>query len=106
MSASKAATRQKGPAKKADATAKKGLTGWEGPSLAGAIEQKVDLESFYATAPCMNPNVGLITGVVCGVRVEEVADPVMRKIRMLDKLVDELAKGKKMASILRQPASG
>lgn len=79
------------------------LTGWEGPSLARVIDQKVDLEGFYAMAPRMNPNVGLITGVVCGVRVEEVADPVMRRIRMLDKLVDELAKGKKMSSILRRP---
>ena len=58
--------------------------------------------AFFGEAPRMNPNVGLIKGVVCGVRVEDVTDPLMRKIRYLDKLIDELAKGKKMASILRQ----
>lgn len=78
------------------------LTGYEGESLARALETKVDFETFFADAPRMNPNAGLITGLVCGVRVEEVADPLMQKIRYLDKLVDELAKGKKMASILRQ----
>lgn len=77
------------------------LTGYDGEVLQRAIDSKVDLETFFARAPRMNPNTGLITGVVCGVRVEEVADPLMRKIRCLDKLVDELAKGKKMASILR-----
>jgi hypothetical protein len=78
------------------------LTGYEGAKLQRALDTKVDLETFFAKAPKLNPNVGLITGVVCGVRVEEVADPLMRKIRYLDKLVDELAKGKKMASILRR----
>ena len=77
------------------------LTGYSGKTLQQAIEAKVDLETFFAQAPRMNPNAGLITGVVCGVRVEEVADPLMQKIRYLDKLVDELARGKKMASILR-----
>ncbi len=64
----------------------------------------VDLETFFARAPAMNPNAALITGVVCGVRVEEIEDPLMQKIRYLDKLVDELAKGRPMAKILRGPA--
>ncbi len=78
------------------------LTGYGDEQLRRAIDAKVDLETFFAEAPRMNPNVGLIRGVVCGVRVEEVADPLMQKIRYLDKLIDELAKGKKMASILRE----
>ena len=78
------------------------LTGYSGKQLQRAVDAKVDFEHFFAQAPRMNPNVGLITGVVCGIRVEEVADPLMRKIRYLDKLIDELAKGKKMASILRR----
>ncbi len=78
------------------------LTGYRGKALARAIDAKVDLETFFAQAPRMNPNANLITGVVCGVRVEDVADPLMQKIRYLDKLVDELAKGKKLANILRQ----
>lgn len=80
------------------------LTGYKGPQLQRAIKSGVDLETFFADAPRLNPNVGLITGVVCGVRVEEIDDPVMQKIRWLDKLIDELAKGKKMESILRQKA--
>jgi hypothetical protein len=78
------------------------LTGYEGKALQRAIDAKIDFETFFARAPRMNSRAALITGVVCGVRVEEVADPLMRKIRYLDKLVDELAKGKNMASILRQ----
>jgi hypothetical protein len=78
------------------------LTGYTREQLQIAIETKVDFAAFFAQAPRMNPNVGLIKGVVCGVRVEDVADPLMQKIRYLDKLIDELAKGKKMASILRQ----
>jgi hypothetical protein len=78
------------------------LTGYSGAQLRRAIDAKVDFEAFFAQAPQLNPNVGLITGVVCGVRVEDVADPLMQKIRYLDKLIDELAKGKKLASILRQ----
>ena len=78
------------------------LTGYRGEVLQRALDTKVDFETFFAQAPRMNPNAGLITGVVCGVRVEDVADPLMQKIRYLDKLVDELAKGKKLASILRQ----
>lgn len=78
------------------------LTGYSREQLARAIDAKVDFEAFFAQAPQMNPNVALIKGVVCGVRVEEIADPLMQKIRYLDKLIDELAKGKKMASILRR----
>ena len=65
------------------------------------LEDEVDFEAFFADAPQLNANVGLIKGVVCGVRVEEVEDPLMQKIRWLDKLIDELARGKKMQSILR-----
>ena len=77
------------------------LTGYGAEQLQRAIDARVDFETFFAQAPRMNPNAGLIAGVVCGVRVEEVEDPLMQKIRWLDKLVDELARGKKMASILR-----
>ena len=78
------------------------LTGYSAEQLQRAIDAKVAFEPFFAQAPRMNPKASLIRGVVCGVRVEDVADPLMRKIRCLDKLIDELAKGKKMASILRQ----
>ncbi len=78
------------------------LTGYEDEQLRHAIDAKVDFETFFAEAPRLNPNASLVTGVVCGVRVENVEDPLMQKIRYLDKLVDELARGKKMASILRQ----
>ncbi|HEY6725280.1 MAG TPA: DUF2200 family protein [Polyangiaceae bacterium] len=77
------------------------LTGYGRKQLERVIDDKADLETFFAQAPRMNPNMGLIKGVVCGVRVEDVADPLMQKIRYLDKLVDELAKGKKLESILR-----
>jgi len=77
------------------------LTGYSSEQLQQVIDAKVDFERFFAEAPLMNPNVGLIVGVVCGVRVEDVPDPLMQKIRWLDKLIDELARGKKMASILR-----
>jgi hypothetical protein len=77
------------------------LTGYKGQALQRAIDAKVDFETFFTQAPRMNPNAALITGVVCGVRVEDVAEPLMKKIRYLDKLIDELAKGKKLASILR-----
>jgi hypothetical protein len=78
------------------------LTGYDHAGLHTQIEQKVDFETFFAQAPAMNPNSSLIKGVVCGVRVEEVEDPLMKKIRQLDKLVDELAKGKAMERVLRQ----
>lgn len=79
------------------------LTGYEGPSLARALESEVDLETFFAQAPAMSPNAHLVTGVVCGVRVETVEDPLMKQIRQLDKLIDELARGKAMEKILRRP---
>ncbi len=81
------------------------LTGYRGQAFHRTLDAKTDLETFFAKAPRMNPNVGLITGLVCGVRVEEVADPLMQKIRYLDKLIDELARGKKMESILRPSPS-
>jgi hypothetical protein len=77
------------------------LTGYDATGLEAALATEVDLETFFAQAPRLNPNVSLIKGVICGIRVEEIEDPLMQKIRYLDKLVDELAKGKKMASILR-----
>ena len=77
------------------------LTGYSRTGLAEQIEQRNDFETFFAQAPALNPNVSLIKGVVCGVRVEAVEDPLMRNIRYLDKLVDELAKGKAMEKILR-----
>jgi hypothetical protein len=78
------------------------LTGYDRAALQRQIEQKVDFDAFFAQAPALHPNSALIKGVVCGVRVEEVEDPLMRRIRQLDKLVDELAKGKSMDKILRQ----
>jgi hypothetical protein len=77
------------------------LTGYTQEALARQIEAGVDLETFFAQAPALHPNRGLVTGVVCGVRVEEVADPLMRLIRCLDKMIDELAKGRAMEKILR-----
>jgi hypothetical protein len=81
------------------------LTGYDRKKLKRAIDTKVDLETFFTDSPRMNPNAKLITGVVCGIRVEEIEDPLMQKIRYLDKLIDELAKGKKMESILREELS-
>src|SRR5512137_2500816 len=78
------------------------LTGYTAAGLKRQLTRDVDIRTFFAEAPAMNPNVTLITGVVCGVRVENVEDPLMRKIRYLDKLIDELAKGKAMEKILRQ----
>jgi hypothetical protein len=78
------------------------LTGYSQSELVKQIEKEVDFETFFSQAPNINPNISLIKGVVCGVRVEEVADPLMQKIRYLDKLIDELAKGKSMQKILRQ----
>jgi hypothetical protein len=77
------------------------LTGYTVAGLKKQITQKVDIETFFKEAPALNPKRKLITGVVCGVRVEEVEDPLMKKIRQLDKLIDELAKGKTMEKILR-----
>ena len=78
------------------------LTGYSQGELQRQIERGTDFRDFFAQAPAMHPNCRLITGVVCGVRVETVEDPLMQKIRQLDKLVDELAKGKPMEKILRQ----
>ncbi|WP_454746289.1 DUF2200 domain-containing protein [Ciceribacter selenitireducens] len=78
------------------------LTGHSPESLAGVLADKTSFEDFFAQAPRLNPARSAITGVVCGVRVEEIEDPLMREIRYLDKLIDELAKGKPMAKILRQ----
>jgi len=77
------------------------LTGHSERSLDGALAAGVDVETFFTAAPALNPARSLITGVVCGVRVEAVEEPVMREIRYLDKLIDELAKGKTMEKILR-----
>jgi len=78
------------------------LTGYDQAGLRQQIEQEHDFETFFAQAPALHPNSSRITGVVCGVRVEEIEDPLMQKIRYLDKLIDELAKGKTMEKILRQ----
>jgi hypothetical protein len=78
------------------------LTGYTKKGLQRQIDQGSDLRTFFARAPGMHPNASLITGVVCGVRVEEIKDPLMRKVRYLDKLVDELAKGKPMEKVLRR----
>ena len=77
------------------------LTGYSQAGLQKQIEQESDLETFFGQAPAIHPNSSLIKGVVCGIRVEEIEDPLMRQIRYLDKLIDELAKGKTMAKILR-----
>ena len=78
------------------------LTGYNLKELQAQLAKKTDFETFFAKAPQMNPSRNLIKGVVCGVRVEDVEEPLMREIRYLDKLVDELAKGKAMEKILRQ----
>lgn len=78
------------------------LTGYTAADLERILGDKTDFETFFAQAPRMNANVHKITGVICGYRVEEIEDPLMQKIRYLDKLVDELAKGKAMEKILRQ----
>jgi hypothetical protein len=77
------------------------LTGYSAKALAEQITEKKDFETFFSEAPALHPNVAMISGVICGVRIEEIEDPLMRKIRYLDKLVDELAKGRPMAKILR-----
>ena len=78
------------------------LTGYNQAGLQQQIKRGNDFATFFAEAPAINPNSSLITGVVCGVRVEEIEDPLMQKIRYLDKLIDELAKGKTLEKILRQ----
>jgi len=78
------------------------LTGYNIQTLQNQIAKKSDLETFFAQAPQLNPNVSKITGLICGYRVEEIEDELMQKIRYLDKLIDELAKGKTMEKILRK----
>ena len=78
------------------------LTGYNEQDLQRILDDKTNFETFFAEAPELNPNVSLIKGVICGYRVEEIEDPLMQKIRYLDKLIDELAKGKAMEKILRK----
>ncbi len=78
------------------------LTGYDEKMLQQQIEKKIDFETFFAQAPRMNPNISKITGLICGIRVEAIEDKLMQQIRYLDKLVDELAKGKAMEKILRK----
>ncbi len=78
------------------------LTGYTEKGLQKVLDTKVDFETFFAKAPRMNPNVTMITGLICGYRIEEIEDPVMRQVRYLDKLVDELAKGRAIEKILRK----
>lgn len=77
------------------------LTGYDQKGLEQQIERQSDFQTFFQQAPALHPNTALIKGVVCGVRVEEIDDPLMQKIRWLDKLIDELAKGKPMEKVLR-----
>lgn len=78
------------------------LTGYNEKTLQAVIDHKTNFENFFTQAPAFNPNVSKITGVICGYRVEEIEDPIMQKVRYLDKLIDELAKGKTMEKILRK----
>lgn len=78
------------------------LTGYSQDQLEALLAEGTDFETFFAQAPAMNPNRFLITGVICGYRVEEIEDPFMREVRHLDKLIDELAKGKAMEKVLRK----
>jgi hypothetical protein len=77
------------------------LTGYSQKGLAAQLKKQADIETFFTEAPALNPSRRLIKGVVCGVRVEDIPDPMMREVRYLDKLIDELAKGKAMDTILR-----
>ncbi|TDS17575.1 DUF2200 domain-containing protein [Sphingobacterium paludis] len=78
------------------------LTGYDHKALQGILDNKTDFEKFFTDAPAMHPNVQQITGVICGYRVEDIEDPIMQKVRYLDKLIDELAKGKSMDKIRRK----
>lgn len=80
------------------------LTGYDRDGLDQAIDAEIDMKTFFAQAPSIHPNASHITGVICGHRVEDIEDPLMQQIRYMDKLVDEVAKGKKMSSILRASA--
>jgi len=78
------------------------LTGYNAHTLADQIKRRTDLETFFREAPALHPNASKITGVICGVRIADIEDPLMRRIRYMDKLVDELAKGRPMEKILRE----
>jgi hypothetical protein len=78
------------------------LTGYNQQTLQQHLDNKTNFENFFAGAPQLNPNVSKITGVICGYRIEEIEDPLMKKVRYLDKLIDELAKGRPMEKILRK----
>ncbi|MFD2603618.1 DUF2200 domain-containing protein [Flavobacterium suzhouense] len=78
------------------------LTGYDANALQEILDKKTNFEDFYTSAPKINPNASKITGVICGYRVEDIQDPLMQQIRYLDKLIDELAKGKAMEKILRE----
>src|SRR5690349_15714669 len=78
------------------------LTGYTQKGLEAVLKKQIDFETFFAKAPHMNPSRKLVTGLICGIRVEEIKEPLMREIRYLDKLIDELAKGKAMEKILRK----
>jgi hypothetical protein len=77
------------------------LTGYDEAALGKLLDEEIDFETFFAQAPRMHPNAHKITGMICGHRIEEIADPLMRQIRYLDKLIDEIAKGRAMEKILR-----
>ncbi len=79
------------------------LTGYDQAGLESVLEDQTDFETFFAEAPQLNPNRTLITGKICGVQIEEIEEPLMKELRYLDKLVDELARGRKMEKILRVP---
>lgn len=78
------------------------LTGYDEEALQQQLDRKTDFETFFNEAPLLNPNVSKITGVICGYRVEDIEDPLMQKVRYLDKLIDELAKGRAIEKILRK----
>lgn len=80
------------------------LTGYDQAGLRAVLDAEVDLETFFAEAPAFNPAAALITGSICGYRVQDIEDPLMQKIRYMDKLVDEVANGRSMEKILRSPA--
>lgn len=92
---------RKGRAKPEVDTVIQWLTGYDEQGLQTQLDRETSFETFFAEAPQINPNASKITGIICGVRVEEIEDPLMQKVRWLDKLVDELAKGKPMEKVLR-----
>ncbi|BFM44903.1 DUF2200 domain-containing protein [Flavobacterium sp. CFS9] len=93
---------KKGRTKEELDTVIKWLTGYSDEQIKEQIEKKVDFQTFFAEAPEINPNASKISGVICGYRVEEIEDPLIQKMRYLDKLIDEIAKGRKMEKILRE----